>query len=246
MGHFVKDLTYEQLQPLLHEDAVVVLPVGTAAKEHGYHLPMGTDFFVTGWIAEQITEREPVLTLETIPFGYFPAFAHWAGSVHIESCHFIDYVADVLKSYIRFGIKKFLILDGGVSTHPPLCVMARDLQNEYGVFVAVTDITKLAVEAEEQLCTQKRGGHGDESETSTMLYLREDLVHMDKAVEEYNPVFPGTTVNGIKRVDLSLAMRTKHGINGNSTLATKEKGEKILAAMLESICYFLKQFVEYR
>lgn len=245
MGYQISELTYEQLQPLLTENSVVVLPIGGGSKEHGGHLPMGTDFFVTDYVAKQVTERCDVLTLPTLPYAYFPAFVKWKGSVSVEHDHFTHYVRDILMSFIRFGVRKFLIIDGGVSTHPPLCLLARDLDNSHNVKVAVTDIRGLAWETEEALCTQKRGGHGDESETSTMLYIREDLVHMDKTVEEYSPVFPGTVVNGHTKVYLSSRMTTPHGTNGNSTLATREKGAQIVAAMVDSICAFLKEFIPW-
>lgn len=139
-----------------------------------------------------MTARENVLTLPTLPYAYFPAFVHWEGSVSVSHQHFTSYVRDILECYVRFGVKKFLIIDGGVSTHPPLCLMARDMNNELGVKVAVTDITQLAKDAEADICSQPRGGHGDEAETSTLLYIREDLVHMDKTVEEYTQPWPGS------------------------------------------------------
>ena len=245
MGKLISELTYHQLQPLLTESSVVVLPIGGASKEHGDHLPMGTDFFVTDYVAREVTRRCDVLTLATVPYAYFPAFVEWKGSVNISHDHFTNYVRDILMSFVRFGVKKFLIIDGGVSTHPPLCTMARDLDNECGAKIAVTDIRGLAKETEDAVCTQERGGHGDESETSTMLCIREDLVHMEQAVEEYAPVFPGTVVNGIQKVSFSSRMSTPHGINGNSTLATREKGEQILQAMVDSICGFLAEFIPW-
>ena len=58
MGYFIKELTYEQLRTLITERSVVVLPIGGGAKEHGNHLPMGTDYFVTDWVANAVTARE--------------------------------------------------------------------------------------------------------------------------------------------------------------------------------------------
>ena len=81
MGYFIKELTYEQLRPLITERSVVVLPIGGGAKEHGNHLPMGTDYFVTDWVANAVTARENVLTLPTLPYAYFPAFVHWEGFI---------------------------------------------------------------------------------------------------------------------------------------------------------------------
>lgn len=245
MGHFIERLTYGELKELLSEESVVVLPIGGGAKEHGNHLPMGTDYYVTEWIAGQVTERCNVLTLPVLPYAYFPAFIKWKGSVSIEHEHFTDFVKDILLSYTRFGVKKFLVIDGGVSTHPPLCLMARDLNNADDIKVAVTNITQLGAETEKEVCKQPRGGHGDEAETSTMLYIRSDLVHMDKTVEEYTAFLPGSVVNGRVKVDLPNRMCTPMGTNGNSCLATKEKGDKILHSMVDDICCFLENFINW-
>ena len=246
MGYFIEKLTYEELNGLLTEDSVVVLPIGGGAKEHGNHLPMGTDYYVTEWVSAKVTERCNVLTLPVLPYAYFPAFIKWKGSVSIEHHHFTDFVKDILLSYARFGVKKFLIIDGGVSTHPPLCLMARDLNNERDIKVAVTDVTQLGAETEKAVCEQPRGGHGDEAETSTMLYIKKELVHMDKAVEEYTAFLPGSVVNGRVKVSLPNRMCTPAGTNGNSRLATSDKGEQILHAMVEDICTFLENFIEWK
>ena len=245
MGYFIKELTYEECQPLLNKDAVVVLPIGGGSKEHGEHLPMGTDYMVTDWVAQRVTERCDVITLPTLPYAYFPAFIKWKGSVSIDYEHFIAYVRDILMSFIRFGVRKFLIIDGGVSTHPPLILLSQTLNNEFDVKVAVTDIRNLAKETEDALCKQEKGGHGDESETSTMLYIREDLVHMDKTTEEYTEYMDGSMVNGRLKVYVPNRMCTPKGTNGNSTLADKEKGEKILNAMVDAIEEFLKEFIPW-
>lgn len=246
MGVNLKELTYEQAAPLITEESVVVLPIGGGAKEHGNHLPMGTDFYVTDWIAQQVVKRCDVVMLPTLPFGYFPAFVGWKGSVSIGHEHFVNYVKDIILSFARFGVKKFLIIDGGVSTHAPLVLMAKDLYEAHGVIVGVTNLLQIGADTEAEICEQKDGGHGDEAETSEMLYIREDLVHMDKASEEYCSDFPGTIVNGRSIVAVPSLMDTDSGINGNSRLATKEKGEKLLFSMLGEICGFLDTFISYK
>ena len=35
---------------------------------------MGTDYFVTDDVAQEVTKRCDVLTLPTLPYAYFPAF----------------------------------------------------------------------------------------------------------------------------------------------------------------------------
>lgn len=85
MGHEMKKMTFEQVQPIINENTVIVLPIGGGSKEHGNHLPMGTDYYVTDWIASKVTERCEVLTLPTLPYAYFPSFVDWKGSVSIKA-----------------------------------------------------------------------------------------------------------------------------------------------------------------
>ncbi|MBQ3062957.1 MAG: creatininase family protein, partial [Clostridia bacterium] len=113
MGYFISELTYEQCQTLINEKTVIVLPIGGGSKEHGNHLPMGTDYLVADHLAKEVTKACDVITLPTLPFAYFPAFIKWKGSINIEFQHFFDYVKDVILSFQRFGVKKFLIIDNG-------------------------------------------------------------------------------------------------------------------------------------
>ena len=245
MGHFISELTYRQCQDLINENTVVVLPIGGGSKEHGDHLPMGTDYLAADYLGREVTKRCDVLTLPTVPYAYFPAFIKWKGSVSVDYNHFTDYVKDILLSFVRFGVRKFLIIDDGVSTHIPLKLLALTMNNEYDVKVAVSDCTGLARETEKAICSQKRGGHGDEGETSAILYLRPELVHMDKTVEEYSAFFPGANVNGVEKIYFPNRMCTPHGINGNSTLATAEKGKAILDAQVSDLVAFLEEFIKW-
>ena len=241
MGNFIQELTYEQCLELINEETVIMLPIGGGSKEHGNHLPMGTDLYVTGWLAERVTERCDVLTLPTLPYAYFPAFINWKGSVSVDYQKFIEFVSDIILSFAKFGVKKFFILDGGVSTHIALKLLALTMNNEHGLKVAVSDVTGLGSETEEEVCSQKSGGHGDETETSCMLHIRPDLVHMDKTTEEYSAVFPYSR----GKVYFPNRMCTPTGTNGNSRLATKEKGQAVLEAMVEDLVRFLNEYSKW-
>lgn len=242
MGIKLSEITYREARDLINGDSIVVLPVSGGTKEHGHHLPLGTDMHVINWITERLIEQCDIVALPIVSYAYYPAFVKYQGTVSISAQNFINYVRDILESFIRFGVGKFLILDGGVSTHGPLKILAGDLHNDYDVMVAVTDIIGLGHEAEEELCEQKMGGHGDESETSCMLHIHPSLVKMEYAVEEYRSSVKGAFQNGIKRVHVAGRMETPHGIHGNATLATPEKGKAIMDAKVRDIVRFLDNF----
>lgn len=237
------ELSWDEAEKELNKDSIVVLPIGGGSKEHGRHLPLGTDMMVVDELAGRLVERARVILLPTLNYAYFPAFINWPGSVSIEADNFRKFAEDIIKSIARFGVKKFLILDGGVSTHYPMTILAYDLFNKLGVKVAVTDITGLGKEVGLEVCEQEEGGHADESETSCLLVIRPDLVKMDRAVKEFSSSVSGCYSDaGIKKITLKTGMDSVNGANGDPTLANKEKGEAILQAMVDDLVVFINGF----
>ena len=235
--------TWDEAEVLLNKDAIVVLPIGGGSKEHGRHLPLGTDMMVVDELSKRILEQTDIILLPTLNYAYYPAFINWPGSISVDSENFRKFVGDIIESIARFGVQKFMILDGGISTHYPLTILSYELFNKLGIKVAVTDIAGLGKEVGERICEQEKGGHADESETSCILNIRPDLVKMDKAVKEYGDSIPGTfSPEGVRKITMKSGMNTKNGANGDPTLATKEKGKIILQAMVDDLLTFLTGF----
>ena len=53
-GTFIKEITYPECCEQINENTVIVLPIGGGSKEHGSHLPMGTDYYVTDYLAAEL------------------------------------------------------------------------------------------------------------------------------------------------------------------------------------------------
>ncbi len=241
-GYLVSELNYLEVEEVLKLDPVIVLPIGGAAKEHGLHLPCGTDYYIVEKIAQEIRKNEQILQLPTLQYGYYPAFIEWAGSISIDSDTFIQLVENILKPFINRGVKKFLILDIGVSTQPPLKLVSSRLHEAYGVHVAVTDFGAIWNVVRKELLIQTPGGHGDEVETALMLAINPSLVRMNQAYEEYNRSAVSLTYKDAKIIHMSKKMKTEHGINGNPILATKEKGDQIIQRSVDIVLSFLREF----
>lgn len=242
-GKILSELTWSEVAELLKGEVVVMLPIGGGVKEHGHHLPLGTDMMVVDELAAGVARDTNVLRLPTLNYAYFPAFMDWPGSVSIEAETFKRFVGDIIRSYARHGARKFLVLDGGVSTHYPLTILSYDLHNELDIEVAVTDIRGLGAEASDFVCEAKQGGHGDESETSNMLAIRPDLVKMGMAKQEFPPapyITKGPT--GIHKITLKTKMGGDSGINGDPSRASAKKGRVILDAMIADIVAFVKSY----
>jgi creatinine amidohydrolase len=243
----LSQVTWPEAKLLFESNNVVVLPIGGGSKEHGYHLPLGTDMYVINEITRLVFEMSDnhILILPTLNYAYFPAFVDWPGTISISSKTFIDFVSDIVRSIAKHGGKKFLILDGGVSTQPPLYIVSYDLANELNIKVAVTNISGLGNIAKSNVCNEKDGGHGDESETSCILAIHPEMVHLERAVNEKSPQIANTKdENGSTLITLKGPMVSTSGINGEPLLATPEKGRVILDAMANDVFRFLQTFLK--
>ena len=149
------------------------------------------------------------------------------------------------RSFARHGAVKFLILDGGVSTHYPLTILSYDLHNELGIEVAVTDIRGLGAETAREVCVSGKGGHADDGETSCLLAVRPDLVNMAAAHgESAGGAYVTAGPTGIHKITLKTNMGGTYGVNGDPSAADAEKGGRILDAMARDILVFLRSFSE--
>ena len=99
----IERMTWDEVARHIGNGAAAILPVGAAAKEHGFHLPLNTDRIQAEWLASQLAERFDALIWPTLSYGYYPAFVAYAGSSSLSSATFEAVVHEIAQG----------ILDGG-------------------------------------------------------------------------------------------------------------------------------------
>ncbi len=234
-GAWLEDLTWVEAGEKLEAGWPVIIPIGARAKEHGHHLPLKTDYLTAREFGQRIADALPVVVAPVVDFGYYPAFVNYPGSQHLRADTFINVLKDLIGNFIDHGVTRIAVVNTGVSTEAPLRIAVRDIYEERKVRVATTDIRMLG-SATKNLMKQKLGGHGDEQETSMILAIEPKSVKMKLAKTDYGhalsepktvfyipTVFDGDSNSG---PDYSIT-----GVRGDASLATPEKGRKVLDAM---------------
>ena len=232
-------LTWQEAGEAFKKHDVVVIPLGAITKEHGPHLPLNNDYLMAEYLAERVVKELEIILMPTIQFGFYPAFLEYPGSVSLEFNTFKNLVKDICKSLD--GIKKFYILNTGYSTVKPLALAAKELSEELGIEMRFTDIQKVSEDISKQVAAQKGGGHADEIETSMMLYIKPEIVNMDKAPKDFHPK---TGKGGFTRDPNKPGIYSPTGIWGDATLATREKGEKVVEAIVKHIINDIKELMK--
>ena len=229
-GILLEDLTWQQAERVLTPDTVVVVPLGAAAKEHGPHLRLKNDFVLAEYFKRRVMAREAVVVAPTINYHFYPAFAEYPGSTSLRLETARDVVVDVCRSLARFGPRRFYVLNTGVSTIRALKPAQEQLSAD-GIVMHFTDILTIGEDAEKAVRQQEGGTHADEIETSMMLYMDPALVDMSRAARDYHPQGTG----GLTRDPKGKGTYSPTGIWGDATLATREKGRRVVEAMVEGM-----------
>ena len=229
-GVLLEDLTWQQAEKVLTPEAIVVIPLGAAAKEHGPHLRLKNDFVLAEYFKRRVLASEPVVVAPTLNYHFYPAFVEYPGSTSLRLETARDLVIDICRSLARFGPKRFYVLNTGVSTIRALKPAQEQLAAE-GIVMRFTDILIVGAEAEKAVRQQEGGTHADEIETSMMLYMDPSLVDMSKAAKDYHPQGTG----GLTRNPAGPGTYSPTGIWGDATLATREKGRRVVEAMVEGM-----------
>ena len=229
-GVLLEDLTWIEAAKLLNEKSIVVIPIGAASKEHGPHLKLKNDLIIAEYLKNRVLDEANVIVAPTVNYNFYPAFLEYPGSTSLRLETARDLIVDICHNFSAHGVRRFYVINTGVSTRKPL-KLASDLLTAEGILFEYTDIIKIAEAVEKQVKKQPGGTHADEIETSIMLYIAPESVDMSKAVKDYHPDKGPLTRNPNNPQGTYSAT----GIWGDPTLATKEKGEKVVEAIVSGI-----------
>jgi creatinine amidohydrolase len=240
-GLFIEGLTWKEAEAKLKDFEIILIPVGARLKEHGLHLPLNNDWLIAEYLTRRVVDKCQVIALPTVPYGYYPAFIEYPGSVNIEMATFRDYMIDICQSFSRHGIRKFYVLNTGISTNRAL-EPAREILFKDNIIMEYTNLADAVLEAENKVRQQEEGTHADEIETSMMLYIAPEVVNMEKAEKDiHKNLGPG----GLSRnPETDKGVYSPTGAWGDPTLATVEKGEIVTEALVEHIISFLTNFAK--
>lgn len=201
---------------------LAIIPVGSI-EQHGLHLPVMTDWAIATEIGQRVAGKMGAFLLPALPVSTCRENMGKKGTVWMEPVTFYQMMNDIILSLKTQGFKKVALLQmhGGIFIMTPL---VRDLNAKYNPDLMVVNVDGCAFFPplyQEGIIETNTELHAGEVETSQMLYLAPETVHMDRAVD-YVPTIPRPYLSYG-----SMFRASPTGVWGEPTKATAEKGEKI-------------------
>lgn len=237
---------------LVSPDSIVLLPIG-AMEQHGPHLPLATDFIVIEEFAEAVLaeygDKLDLWLLPTLPFSKSTEHAWSAGTMWLSPETLLATMRDLGRSLSTLSSRRLAILNGHGGNTSLLDVVCRELRLSHGFRTFLMHASLPADHGgaghDDEL---GQGIHGGVTETSVVMHLRPDLVHLDRAephVPEWLTTYQHLRFGGGTSFGWSSDDFGPSGVIGDPTLASAEFGKHLfedgvrhLGAVLEEISRF--------
>ncbi|HEY6072303.1 MAG TPA: creatininase family protein, partial [Anaerolineales bacterium] len=233
------------LPPDSERRKVILIPIGHT-EQHGYHLPLSVDTIIIESIARKTASLVTTRTyaLPVMPYGVSTHRSSFAGTLNAGGRAFEDFWLAVVDNLAGRGFDRFYFMSGhGGNMSFLVNIVKYAGERHRRIFCATSFLHTsgpIGAAALEKHRTSKIGGmgHACELETSYMLHLRPDLVHMERVVDETDFVTtPSYYMDWIEGGSLIANPPwdddTRTGAYGAGSHATAEKGRLWMEAAVE-------------
>jgi creatinine amidohydrolase len=222
----MKEMGPAQVAAVMAADPRLIIPVGSC-EQHGPHLPIGCTTIIAERLADDLSATTGVLRAPTVEYGVnTPEERDFPGNASMRKKTLHRTLNDLLASWEASGFREFILLTAhDYDAHQE----AIDTVITQVARVRVVDI--YAVRIDDLLEGQEEHMHGGEADTSLMLYLAPELVHMEWA-RDY--MMSRESLRRYRRGQLRVPKGSAGSI-GRPTLATAEKGRAIYERIRQRI-----------
>jgi len=243
-------------------DKVVIVPIGHT-EQHGYHAPLCTDTLIIEAIGRGTAQAVPeqALSLPVFPYGVSTHRRSFPGTFNVGGRVFEDFWLGVVDTLVERGFSRFYLMSGHGGNSSFMVNVVKYAGEKYPqIFCATASLYLTGPKGMAALGARRQSslggmGHACELETSLILHLRPDLIHLERAVDETDFV---TTPNyymdwiegGALTANPPWEDDTRTGAYGAGSLGTAEKGkfwlETAISEKVEHVAEINEQYVRRR
>ena len=170
---------------------VILIPIGHT-EQHAFHLPLSTDTLIIDAICQGTAAKIPdrAVSLPVMPYGVSTHRSSFAGTLNCGGRVFEDFWLGVINTLALRGFQMVYLLSGHGGNCSFLSNVVKYAGERHPSMFSVTAWLYLSgpdgIAALEKYRRSGQGGmgHACELETSLLLHLKPEQVHMERVVDE--------------------------------------------------------------
>ena len=228
---------------------IAVLPLA-ATEQHGPHLPLGTDIMIAqaylARVRALLPDALPVTFLPVQPVGISTEHIGYAGTQTLPTEVALKAWMALGESVARAGVKKLVMVTSHGGNSAAMTLVAQDLRAQHRLLVVTTSWFRFGVPEGMFPAQELRHGiHGGAVETSIMLARYPDAVRKE-AIANFRPNSIAMEkdyrwLSTQRPAPFAWQVHDLHpsGAVGDATLASAEKGERLLDHGAAAFCELL-------
>ena len=222
----IKQMRPDEVARAINADPRLIIPVG-ACEQHGRHMPLGTDTMIVEHLADDLSAEFGVCVAPTLEYGVNVATERgYPGNASLRKKTLHRMLNDLLDTWESTGVLEFILLTA--HEHDP---HQEALATVITTRARVRVVDVFAIDFRDVLEGQSAPMHGDEVDTSLLLFLAPHLVEMDLA-EDY--MMSRDELRRYRRGWLKVPKGSSGSI-GRPSLASAAKGAAIYAHIRDKV-----------
>jgi creatinine amidohydrolase len=232
----VADLTRDEFAQAMREDRWLLLPFG-AVEQHGPHLPLGTDLLYAEHVCLAVAKEVNGLAAPGFPYGVCRTMRNFPGTVSLSPQTFAPLVREMLAEYVRHGARKVALLAGhaedaqeGAMREAALSLVNADPTLRILVIGPYAFLDPIRTESG----LVGADGHAGSIETSEMLVIAEDRVHLDRMPKVTRPPLSQFQVSANPEAEFP------SGVRGDTSKASHALGDRAVSHTVAEIVRVLR------
>ena len=152
----------------IDKNKYLIIPIGSV-EAHGHHLSMDNDNLIAQYLAKEVCIRTSSILCPQLQFGNFP------GTINIRQEILIEYLSDILASYLNAGFSNIFIINAHKGNNQYIKETIDRFKDKNIRFIFYKDLVKNV------LNESYSGLHSNRLETEMALLAQKDSVRMNFA-----------------------------------------------------------------
>ncbi|UCC38208.1 MAG: creatininase family protein [Candidatus Aminicenantes bacterium] len=264
----LQEMSWTDVRDYLKTNDMVIIPLGST-EQHGPHLPLGTDFYEALGMCKLISARTGVVIAPVLLAGYSVYHSGFAGTLSLKPETMEQVLFETSEILMKYGFRRIMFFNYHGGNRIAESNVIHRINHATEAIAVSIGIGASFQGGGERVEGVEYDQHAGIHETSIMLYLKPELIKMERAEKpklHFTPKMLELLTLSRENPDLMAVLGALQGVpsetkkggashelsnngiwsTGDPKRATREFGERVVQRMVSQAVKFIEAWKKAR